>query len=113
MKAIKCPAGSLVIWDSRTVHCAMGPIKDRKNDNFRCISYLSYSPRSTSNEGILKEKIEGFNKMKTSNHYANRSTFFPTLAYKFSKYDINELVTQLEKPVLNELGKSLVGFSNI
>jgi len=113
MKAIKCPAGSLVIWDSRTVHCGMGPKKERKNNNFRCISYLSYSPKSTSNEGILKEKIEGFNKMKTSNHYANRATFFPTLSYKLNKYDINEFVTPLEKPILNELGKSLVGLFNI
>ena len=112
MKAIKCPAGSLVIWDSRTVHCGMGPIKDRKNNNFRCISYLSYSPRSKCDEGILKEKIIGFNKMKTSNHYANRATFFQTLSNKYSKYDINELVTPLEKPVLNELGKCLVGMSS-
>ena len=50
--------------------------------------------------------------MKTSNHYANRATFFPTSSYKFSKYDINELVTPLEKPVLNDLGKCLVGKSS-
>ena len=112
MKAIKCPAGSLVIWDSRTVHCGMGPIKDRKNDNFRCISYLSYSPRSKCDKETLKEKIKGFNEMKTSNHYANRATFFPTLSNKLNKYDINELVTPLEKPVLNELGKCLVGKSS-
>jgi hypothetical protein len=87
----------------------MGPIKDRKNDNFRCISYLSYSPRNKCDERILKEKIEGFNKMKTSNHYANRATFFQTLSNKYSKYNINELVTPLEKPVLNDLGKCLVG----
>ena len=42
MRAIKCPKGSLVVWDSRLVHCGMGVLRDRKNPNFRCINYLSY-----------------------------------------------------------------------
>ena len=43
---------------------------------------MPYSPRSKCDKETLKEKIKGFNEMKTSNHYANRATFFPTLSNK-------------------------------
>jgi|LauGreSBDMM110SN_4_FD.fasta_scaffold07016_2 ectoine hydroxylase-related dioxygenase (phytanoyl-CoA dioxygenase family) len=109
MKAIKCPAGSLVIWDSRLVHCAMGPIKNRKNRNFRCISYLSYAPKSLCDNETINKKIEGFTNLYTSNHYANRSTFFSTIPNEYELYELEDLITQIDPPVLNSLGKSLVG----
>ena len=47
----------------------------------------------------------GFEKLFTSNHYANRATFFPTnpllIDYK-----------RIDPPKLTELGKSLVGYKN-
>jgi hypothetical protein len=109
VKSIKCPAGSLVIWDSRTVHCAMGPIKTRPNKNFRCISYLSYVPKSLCDKETIGKKISGFYNLYTSNHYANRSTFFPTMPNEYDGYYIDELINPINPPILNSLGKSLVG----
>ena len=111
-KAVRCPEGSLVIWDSRLVHCAMGPIEGRERDNFRCISYLSYSPKSMCDQETIRKKIIGFENMETSNHYANRSTFFPTLPHEYDNYSIDELVTPINKPILTDLGKSLIGYIN-
>ena len=102
MRAIKCPKGSLVVWDSRVVHCGMGVLRDRKNANFRCINYLSYMPRSTATESIIAKRIIGFENIQTSNHYANRATFFPS--------HINKFITTIDKPILTGLGKRLVGY---
>jgi hypothetical protein len=104
MKAIKCPAGSIVIWDSRLVHCGMGPKKDRKNKNFRCVNYLSYSPKNTANDEIQLRKQMGFEKLYTSNHYANRATFFST-----NPLNIN--FKKIPNPKLTKLGLSLVGYN--
>lgn len=104
MKAIKCPAGSLVIWDSRLVHCGMGPKPGRKNINFRCINYLSYSPRETATEEILLEKQYGFENLYTSNHYANRASFFPTNPR-------NIYFKKIPPPKLTKLGLRLAGYN--
>ena len=39
-KRIMCPKGSMVLWDSRTIHCGVEPIKGRLAPNFRCVAYL-------------------------------------------------------------------------
>lgn len=109
-KAVKCPEGSLVIWDSRLVHCAINPRQNREKENFRCVAYLSYAPKNKCNEEIIKQKIIGFENMKTSNHYANRPTFFQSIPYELQEYDISELIKPINKPILSNLGKSLVGF---
>ena len=55
---IKCPAGSLVLWDSRTIHCGKEPDSNRTKSNYRCCVYLCYTPRSMATPTILNKKIE-------------------------------------------------------
>jgi hypothetical protein len=108
-----CPAGSLVIWDSRLVHCNTGPRKYRLKPNYRCVQYLSYALKP-NNLDIIKERVEGFYSMKTSNHYASRATFFLDIpnVYKSKGYRLDDLITPLPIPVLTDLGKSLVGMES-
>lgn len=40
VRKIKCPAGSLVLWDSRTVHCGSNPLRSRPSPNPRLVAYL-------------------------------------------------------------------------
>lgn len=103
-RAIKCPRGSLVVWDSRLVHCGMGVLEERDRPNFRCINYLSYMPRSSALESVIEKRINGFENLLTSNHYANRATFFQS--------GQEDYITKIDKPILTELGKRLVGMSN-
>ena len=37
-QTIVCPAGSLVLWDSRTIHCGIEARKNRKNPKFRSVA---------------------------------------------------------------------------
>jgi len=42
---VKCPTGSMVLWDSRTIHYGASPLKDRKMSNFRNVVYICMQPR--------------------------------------------------------------------
>ncbi len=100
---IKCPAGSLVIWDSRLVHYGKCPSKTRTHPKFRCVNYLSYAPKSLVQDNeVFDNKIYGLENLLTSNHYANRADFFKV---KDDLFDYNKI----NKPILTELGNSLAG----
>lgn len=110
---IKCPAGSMVFFDSRTLHCGKEPDKDRKKENFRNIAYICMLPRKTiESPKILSKKQEAFNEMRMTSHWANRCKLFPKnprIYDKTQQEEIDKLV-EIGKPKLTDLGKKLAGF---
>jgi Phytanoyl-CoA dioxygenase (PhyH) len=60
-KNIKCPKGSLVFWDSRTIHCGIEADKRRSEPKLRAVIYLCYMPRSVSDKKNLEKKQKAFN----------------------------------------------------
>lgn len=107
---MKCPAGSLVIWDSRLVHTPMKPNRNREISNTRCISYLSYSKKDRIQEEKLLQKIEAFENMYTSNHYAHNPGYFNEVPPNHTR--VEDYVTQIEFPTLKPIGYSLVGYND-
>ena len=105
---ILCGKGDLVLWDSRLIHCGAESIKGRLQENFRCVIYLTYLPREGTSEANLKKKRKAFNEMRTTKHNPCKSLLF---AKNPRTYD-GELpsITQIDPPVLTELGKRLAGF---
>jgi len=108
IKNIKCPKGSLVFWDSRTIHCGIEANKKRTMPNIRAVIYLCYMPRSLCNQANLKKKQKAFNENRTTNHY-------PCKIKLFSKHPrtyggIIPEITPIESPIVDELGKKLSGF---
>lgn len=110
-KRISCPAGSMVLWDSRTIHCGVEPIKGRDTSNTRCVVYLCYSPRSLASPKILEKKIKAFNEHRTTNHWPHKPKLFPKNPRTFGN-EVKPMVV-LENPILNQLGRKLVGFTDI
>jgi hypothetical protein len=106
---IMCPSKSLIIWDSRLVHCGIGPKKERKVENTRCISYISYSNKNKISDEQLNCKKMAFENMITSNHYAHNPNYINTLPPHHD--NIENYVVPINPPVLTDLGKSLVGYS--
>ena len=49
-RCVKAKAGSLILWDSRTVHQGIESRKGRANEKIRCVIYVCYLPRSHSDE---------------------------------------------------------------
>ena len=105
-KKIKCPKGSLVLWDSRTIHCGAEALKTREKPNIRAIIYLCYMPKSIYSKTDFKKREKAFNELRTTNHWGNK--LFPKTPRTYG----NELprITMIDKPVLNEIGKKLLGF---
>ena len=80
MKHITAPRGSLILWDSRTVHWNQHPRKDRPysdNPKVRMVGYLCYVPKARlTDEGrILRKKA--FEKGVSTGH----NPAYPELKY--------------------------------
>lgn len=107
-RKIKCPAGSLVLWDSRTVHCGTEPEKKRKEKNIRNVVYICMTPRSLATPVIIKKKQKAFNELRMTNHWPHKPKLFPKNPRTWGS-DIPN-ITSIGAPVLSELGKKLAGF---
>jgi hypothetical protein len=59
IKNITCPKGSIVLWDSRTIHCGIEAVKTRDKPNFRSVIYLCYMPRNLCTTKKLTKKLNG------------------------------------------------------
>jgi ectoine hydroxylase-related dioxygenase (phytanoyl-CoA dioxygenase family) len=107
-KYIKCPKGSMVLWDSRTIHCGVEPRKQRTMPNFRCVAYLCYMPRSKSNTKEIAKKIKAFEEMRMTSHWPCKVKLFPKMPRTYGA-TVKE-ITELPHPEINQLGRRLVGY---
>lgn len=107
-KSIMCPAGSLVLWDSRLVHAGQNPLKERKESNTRCIVYVCYTPRNRSTPANIKKRINAFETLRTTNHNPHKCKLFNQ--YPRTYNNPLPFITNVDPPVLNDLGKKLVGY---
>lgn len=104
---IKCPKGSLVFWDSRTIHCGIEASNERQKQHFRAIIYLCYMPRKLCSEANLKKKQKAFNELRTTSHYPCNIKLFGKKPY--SRGGELPIITPIEPPILTDLGRSLAG----
>ena len=107
IKNIKCPKGSMVFWDSRTIHCGIEADKRRAFPTIRAVIYLCYMPRNICNSVNLKKKQKAFNELRTTSHYPCKIKLFPKGPRTYGG-DL-PIITQIEKPVLSELGCKMAG----
>lgn len=115
---IQCPAGSMVLWDSRTIHQGGQPLKGRPEARERAIVYLCYQPRNHLPSGTkakdktkakaIEKKRRVFEARRMTSHWPLKSTLFPTKPQHYGK-GLPE-ITPVPDPVLTSLGKSLAGF---
>lgn len=106
-RRIKCPKGSLVFWDSRTIHAGIEASRERKNPKFRAVIYLCYQPKSLSTKANIKKRIKALNDIRTTNHWPSKGKLFPVNPRSYGK-EI-PTVKLIKKPKLTKLGESLVG----
>ena len=107
-KKIKCPKGSLVFWDSRTIHCGSEALKTRENPKLRSVIYLCYTNRERATEAILRKKQKAFNEIRSTNHWPHKPKLFPKTPRTYG----NPLpeITPIGKPSITELAMKLAGF---
>lgn len=108
-KCIKCPAGSLVLWDSRTIHCGLEASPERRKPNMRCVAYLCYTPRRLATEAVLDKKIKAFKELRTTNHWPHKPLLFPKVPRTYGK----ELapIAEIDPPTgIKPIGLRLIGY---
>jgi len=107
-KKIYCPKGSIVFWDSRTIHCGCEALKGRPTENFRAIVYLCYTPKSRITPALLRKKQKAFNEIRVTSHWPHKPKLFSKTprTYGGEVYGI----TPIGAPVVSELGMRLAGF---
>lgn len=107
-KYIKCPKGSMVLWDSRTIHCGVEPFRTRETSNSRAVVYVCYQPRATISKVQLKKKQKALEELRTTSHYPLKVKLFSKEPRSYG----NQLpvITQINKPVLTDLGRKLAGY---
>ena len=111
-KKIKCPRGSMVFWDSRTIHCGVEPLRERQTQNLRVVSYLCYMKKELCDEDEIENKRNAYYKMITTSHYPCKIVYFPKFPSTHGRGEYGHTlpqITEINRPVLTDLGLSLAG----
>ncbi len=105
---IRCPAGSLVFWDSRTIHSGTEAVKDRREPNFRAVVYLCYTPRRFAKQLDLKKKIKAFEELRTTSHWPHKPKLFAKIPRTYGAPPPN--VSQIPVPVVSNIARRFIGY---
>jgi hypothetical protein len=111
---IKAPRGSLILWDSRTIHWNQHASKDRnyrEDPKVRMVGYVCYVPKSRLTEEGRLLRQEAFTKGISTGHnpaYPELKETKDFIIPEFEKYfeDSHYLPPQI---TLTPLGESLLG----
>ena len=110
---IVCPAGSMVLWDSRTIHCGANPSKLREFSNFRLVSYVCYKPRDHSDKKRLakqiKKKQDAYWALRTTTHTPDNIKMFSLQPNCYNPANRPPPTTPIDYPTLTELGMCVGG----
>lgn len=106
-KRIVCPAGSLVLWDSRTLHYGGSPLPTRTQDHFRLAVYVCYLPRSLANSKCITKRRKYFENLKGTYHHPLTVTPVPRIRTELLP---RPPMAEIPAPVLTPLGLRLVGY---
>lgn len=106
---VSCPAGSLVLWDSRTAHYGAPPIAGRSTPKFRAVTYVCYMPRSFAKPHALKRKQGHFNTRRTTSHWPGKPKAFGLKPRTYGALTLPK-VALAALPSVSDMGRKLAGF---
>jgi hypothetical protein len=76
--AIECPKGSMVLWESRTVHAGRAPVKGRLVPRHRMVAYISMMPSSMLTKRDREKKKRACMEGRLTSHWASKNVkLFP------------------------------------
>ena len=112
-KRISCPKGSLVLWNSKTIHCGVEPLRTRRVENIRAVCYLCYQPKTLLKttkelEKCLKKKQKAFDELRTTSHWPLKSKLFAKNPRTYGG-EVPK-IEPITVPILTDVGKKLAGF---
>ena len=103
---VKCPAGSMILWDSRTIHYGASPSEHRIFTNFRNVVYICMQPKKYIPTEVKRQRKRAFDDVKTTSHWVTKCAIFRDCPR--DKRSIKDNILKPKIPVLTDLGRSLI-----
>jgi ectoine hydroxylase-related dioxygenase (phytanoyl-CoA dioxygenase family) len=109
IKAIKCPKGHAVLWDSRTVHYG-NPIQKVDKYNYRCVVYICMVPRNFANKKQLEKRKKIFEECRMTSHWPHNPIYISKYPQTYGKPLMNIKDIEIEdiKSFINNDGYKLI-----
>lgn len=116
---VVCPAGSLVVWDSRVVHTGKGVPGGRTNNyqlgvppevGIRSVAYVSMQPRWMCGTTTLRKRVSHYERGRMTNHWASRPKLVSVEPRNYGGEERPEVRPLPTRPLLTPLGRRLVGY---
>lgn len=86
---ISCPAGSVVVWDSRTVHQGGQPLRSRPMARERAVVYVCYQPitmlPAKQRTRAIQKKRRAFLDKRMTSHWPLKSKLFGKIPQHYGK----------------------------
>ena len=97
-RRIAAEKGSVILWDSRTVHSGALPKSRRTNSGrWRYVCFVCMAPAAWASAADITKKVDGYHKVQCSNHWPSSSIkFFPTR--RPSPYQLTTLPPEAQTP---------------
>ena len=113
VEEVKCKAGSLVLWDSRTVHYGKPSEQERAFPRrVRYVAYVSYAPSDLMSNKERLKKITIAEKLRMTTHWPCRYLkMFPEKPRLYPG-DVMPPVAAPIPPRLTALGTRLIGYTD-
>ena len=107
-KCIKCPKGSLVLWDSRTIHSGREASKTRLVPNIRCVIYVCMTPRQNATAACLRKRIKAYEESRMTTHCPHNPKLFGKhpRTYGGELYEMGEI----DAHEITDVGRRLIGY---
>lgn len=102
--------GSLVLWDSRLLHCSSPPQNNRLIKSFRYTAYISMTPRTMATEYDLEIKKKAFTDMRMTNHWPHIIEIVPDILPPLDGEKDLSIFSVNNKLNINKKILSLAGF---
>lgn len=114
MKHVTAPRGSLILWDSRTIHQNQHPRKDRpfnKCPKVRMVGYLCYVPKQRMSDKIKTLRLKAFQGGVSTGHNPTQFDLKYTRDHIWKEYEQYFEDPNYTQPKINltPLGESLLG----
>ena len=105
---VVCPAGSQVLWESRTVHSGKSPTKGRPVARNRYVIYTSYLPATCLTPTLAKKKQKAVLAGRMTSHWADCRNLFPKEPRTYGQPLVD--MPEYKVPRLTRRGAALFGW---
>ena len=102
------PAGHILLWDSKTVHCNTPP----NSNQIRMVTYVSMQPRILADETVLKKRIKLYENGRMTSHWCVGSWASVNPLHPRSYGQEHVRPDEVEIAKLNSGQRRLVGYNN-